>query len=288
MKYKTHIIVLCVIVIVGVVFALRINGRVPLDTTTESRSLYMIQSDAQGKAYVIHTPNTYTFSIVDERGSVLKDFSLTHTKLMHVIVARKDLAYFQHVHPEFDAGAGVFTLKDLVFPADGVYRIFADFVPGDTHKDAQGASVPVTLSEDVLVGVGTHYIPQPIGSEEKTKIFNGYRITLLSDNPIVSGKETMLSFEIQDKGIPVIDLEPYLGALGHTVVLRENTLQFIHAHPMEHGEGSRASTVDFMVDFPESGTYKVFTQFQRAGKIITSDFVVSVIKGQLKEGHSMH
>ena len=50
-----------------------------------------------------------------------------------------------------------------------------------------------------------------------------------------------------------------------------------------------------MVDFPEAGKYKVFTQFQRAGKVFTTDFVVTVAQGtsslddtQKTMEHSVH
>ena len=83
------------------------------------------------------------------------------------------------------------------------------------------------------------------------------------------------------------DLEPYLGALGHSVILREGTLDFIHAHPVEEVTAKQNGTVSFIVDFPEVGKYKVFTQFQRGGKVITTNFVVSVLKGSGQGTDSM-
>jgi len=38
---------------------------------------------------------------------------------MHIIVVRKDLANFQHVHPKYDPATGKFTFTDLMFPSDG-------------------------------------------------------------------------------------------------------------------------------------------------------------------------
>lgn len=62
-------------------------------------------------------------------------------------------------------------------------------------------------------------------------------------------------------------------------MLREGTLDFIHAHPMQDAKKPQTGEVDFMVDFPEAGRYKVFTQFQRDGEVFTTDFVVSVAQG---------
>lgn len=245
----------------------------------QSHRTYHLQSDSQGKTYAVNTPTEYSFSIVDEQGNTLKDFAVTHTKQMHVIVVRKDLGFFQHIHPVYDQKTGTFSFTDLTFPADGTYRIFADFAPGNSQMDAMGMPLTVTLSEDVSVGNATKYMPQPIGTEEKTKTFDGMTVTLATHGVPTSGAENMLMFSLTQNGKPVTDLEPYLGALGHAVILREGTLDFIHAHPLEDVAKPQNGMVDFMIDFPQPGRYKVFTQFQRGGKVITTDFVLTVAQG---------
>ncbi len=245
----------------------------------QSHRSYCVKSDSNSKTYAVNTPSEYSFSIVDDQGNTLKNFAITHTKQMHVIVARKDLKYFQHVHPEFDQASGVFIFKDLTFPADGVYRIFADFAPNGGMKDSGGMTLPVTISEDVDVGSGTNYTPEGLGSEDKVKTFDSYQVSLSSDKALVSGKEVKLTFNLKQSGKPITDLEEYLGALGHAVILRESNLDFIHAHPLEDASKTQTGEVGFMVNFPEAGRYKVFTQFQRAGKVFTTDFLVSVALG---------
>ena len=37
--------------------------------------------------------------IVDARGATVRDFDVEHTKRLHLIVVRRDLTGFQHVHP---------------------------------------------------------------------------------------------------------------------------------------------------------------------------------------------
>lgn len=241
----------------------------------QSHRSYCLKTDSSGKTYVVNAPNEFSFSIVDDEGNTLKDFAITHTKPMHVIVVRRDLANFQHVHPEYDKRTGTFILKDLTFPTDGPYRIFADFAPEGGMKDPMGAPLVVTISENV--SVGSNYTPQSIGSEEKKKTFDGHQINLVTNGALTTGMESMLTFNISQNGKQVTDLQEYLGALGHSVILREGTLDFIHAHPV--GIQNQNGTVSFMVSFPEAGKYKVFTQFQRAGKVFVTDFVVSVAQG---------
>ena len=278
MKNKPLILsIIAIIVLGGIVFAATRNTNQPETSTgpIQSHRSYSVKSDLAGKTYTSNIPNEYSFSIVDERGDTLKDFAITHTKPMHVIVVRKDLAYFQHVHPDYSTTTGTFTLKDLTFPADGEYRTFADFAAEGGQKDAMGMPLGITLSEDVKVG--TTYSPKSIGTEEKAKTFEGYQVSLNTHDQLISGQESMLMFSLSQNGKPVTDLEEYLGALGHSVILKEGTLDFIHAHPIEIQ--NQTGTVSFMVNFPEGGKYKAFTQFQKNGKVFTTDFVVTVTQG---------
>ncbi|MBX7109616.1 MAG: hypothetical protein K1X61_13270 [Chitinophagales bacterium] len=296
MKNKYLVIIISIIVLSSIFFIATKNNsatETSSGTPIQSHLSYTVKSDSQGKMYAVNAPNEYTFSIVDEEGNTLKDFAITHTKPMHVIVVRKDLAYFQHIHPLYNSSSGTFTLEDLMFPADGDYRIFADFAVEGGEMDNMGMPLAITLSQDVSVGSMANYEPQELGNEERNKSFEGLQIVLNTHGLLKTRAESMLMFYLSQNGNPVIDLEQYLGALGHSVILREGSLDFIHAHPMENLSSSQTGNVDFMVDFPEPGRYKLFTQFQRNGKVITSDFVVTVAEGASSDStvmdmHGMH
>ena len=45
------------------------------------------------------------------------------------------------------------------------------------------------------------------------------------------------------------DLQPYLGAYGHLVALRDGDLAYLHVHPGEHGDGR--ARVGFDAEVPE-------------------------------------
>ena len=265
-----------------------LDGTLSTTKLIQSHRSYCIKSDASSKVFVANTPAGYSFSIVDDEANTTKDFAIIHTKQMHIIIARKDLAYFQHLHPTYDASTGVFTLSDLTFPADGKYRIFADFAVDRGVKDAEGMPFPITISEDVEVG--SNYPSLSLGDETRTKTFDGLKVSLATHGALKSGEENMLMFSIAQDSKPVTDLQQYLGALGHSVILRENTLDFIHAHPMV--TTTQNGTVSFMVNFPLEGMYKVFTQFQKNDKVLITDFVVNVAHGgnasMPKIDHTMH
>jgi hypothetical protein len=89
----------------------------------------------------------------------------------------------------------------------------------------------------------------------------------------------MLVFRITRKGQVVLDLEPYLGALGHLVVLREGDLAYLHVHPVDvSGTADSASggRITFHARFPSMGRYRLFLQLVHEGLVHTADFTSEV------------
>lgn len=246
----------------------------------QSHRSYEVRSSTRDQTYVPKTPSVYTFSIVDDQGNMLKDFTTVHEKVMHVIIVRKDLAEFQHVHPTFNEQTGEFTLSGFVFPSDGPYRIFADFTPAQGQKGPDGMPLVVTISEDVTVGDQSEYVAQPLAEGARRKTVEGYDAQLTAAPASITAQVPItISVTLSKNGTLVKNLESYLGALGHTVVLREGDLEFLHTHALDEGVATQTGRVDFAVTFPREGMYKVFSQFQHEGKILTTDFVVSVERG---------
>lgn len=242
----------------------------------QSHRSFTLQSDAATKTFQPNIPTSYAFSVVDDQGNTIKDFATVHEKNMHLIIVRQDLQGFQHLHPEFNQATGQFTLKDLVFPTDGQYRIFADFAPMSAQRGAHGMPLSVVISEDVTAGNLANYSPQPVVDSPRSQTVEGYTIQLATTpSPITAEASTSLTFTVQQNGKIVTNLEKYLGALGHAVVLREGDLEFLHTHALDENTVNQDGKVDFAVKFPTAGKYKVFVQFQHQGKVITSDFVVT-------------
>lgn len=204
-------------------------------------------------------------AIMKNNGERIEDFDITHEKLLHLMVISKDLSYFNHIHPEYK-GSGVFEIRND-FPAGGEYRLIADFKP------AKGGSM--TKMEWVRIE-GASVEPAPIIPDAQLdKIAAGVRVKL-SVAPLETRKAATLKFSIADEktDAPITDLEPYLGAIGHVVILTEDGERYIHVHADE-GQGSGPEAV-FETEFPRSGIYKIWGQFQRKGEVFTVPFVVEV------------
>jgi hypothetical protein len=87
----------------------------------------------------------------------------------------------------------------------------------------------------------------------------------------------MLTATVTKDGEPVTTLEPYLGAYGHLVALRDGDLAYLHVHP-EGDEPQPGSTsgpdVEFMTEAPTPGRYLLYLDFKVDGEVRTASFVL--------------
>jgi len=194
------------------------------------------------------------FRIVDAEGDPVRRFDILHTKRMHVILARSDLTGFQHLHPRLGAD-GTWTTP-VRFETPGAYRLFADFSHDGTAT---------TLAANLAVDGSAEPVPLPDPSPTATS-GGGYEVKL-SGAPAHAGAETELRFAVSRGGHPVAT-EPYLGAGGHLVALREGDLAFLHVHPIE--------SIAFAATFPTAGSYRLFLQFKVDGRVETVAFTKEV------------
>jgi hypothetical protein len=202
-------------------------------------------------------PSELSFSIVGADGRPVRDFEVEHEKRMHVIVVRRDGQGFQHVHPEL-GDDGVWRVG-LTLPEAGAYRVFADF---KHDEEAQ------TLAADLAVDGEADYRPLPAPATTADAA-DGYQVSLEA-GALRAKHEAELRFTVS-RGGKTIRTEPYLGAGGHLVALREGDLAYLHVHPEEHGEA-----VSFMTEFPSEGRYRLYLQFKHEGRVRTAEFTQEV------------
>ncbi len=221
-------------------------------------------SFASGKAKA--SENTkLNIKVTDTNGQAVHDFEWSHEKLMHLIIVNKDLSYFNHIHPVWD-GKGTFTV-DTSFPSGGEYKLFADFVP----KGGSGT----TLSEWVKVEGVTKPLESVKADARLVKVVDGKEVALTLSSTKAKA-EAKLTFTIKDQKTKagISNLEQYLGAVGHVVILSEDAEQYLHVHPMDEKASGPAAA--FMTAFPNPGTYKIWGQFQHQGKVFTVPYVIEI------------
>jgi hypothetical protein len=187
--------------------------------------------------------STLRFAVRDAHGPV-RDFEVAHEKRMHLIVVRRDGRGFQHLHPAL-AADGTWSVP-ITLPDAGAYRVFADF-----QRDGRA----YTLASDLTVDGEASYAPLPAPTTHAET--DGYTVKM-------DAHGSTLGFAITRGGKPV-ETEPYLGAGGHLVALREGDLAFLHVHPS--GDG-----VEFETELAKDSRYRLYLQFKHAGRVHTAEF----------------
>jgi hypothetical protein len=180
----------------------------------------------------------------DAAGAPVPVFETVHEAPMHLVIVRRDLTRFAHEHPQLDASS--FRLR-YRFPTGGEYHLFADVAP-------RGAGGQVLMAKLKVGGPESGADPAPDSG-------NSAEITSARDLP--ARTTTSIVFRIRDPR----DLEPYLGAPGHLMLIHEDAESFVHSHPLD--EVSPEGELRFMARLPKPGAYHGWLQFKKAGKILT-------------------
>ena len=213
---------------------------------------------SSGLTMVVRDPDT---------GERVSRFIEVHERQLHLFIISRDLTRFAHVHPQRRED-GTFELQHDM--AAGEYMLIADFLPADgTAQLVQRAVVTPGFAGPLFA------TSMPISSPQQEQVTGGLRIRLESES-LRPRRESLLRFLLSDvdSGLPVTDLEPYLGAAGHMLIVSNDVSTAIHGHP--EGILTRGPVVTFGSVFPAPGVYKVWVQFQRRGQVVTTSFVVTV------------
>jgi len=216
-------------------------------------------------APVPNKPAELRIRVQDRDRVTLKAYEVSHEKLMHLIVVNRELTHFDHLHPD-PLERGAFGTA-VTFPAAGSYKLFVDFVP----KGGAGA----TVSDWVTVGDAQDTKPKLAPDVEQPKTA-GHLEASLAVSSLRAGEDATLTFTMRDAATKeaITDLEPYLGAVGHVVILSEDAERYLHVHPLdERATGPEAA---FGAVFPAGGLYKLWGQFQHRGEVFTFPFVVGI------------
>jgi len=195
--------------------------------------------------------------------AVVRRFAIVHERPMHLFIVGADLEFFAHEHPAPQPD-GVFML-DVSLPGPGPYMAIAEFVP-------QGGA-PQTFQQMFTTGEAFARPAAP-ALDAAAKTVDGVRVSI-DATPVKTGEANPLVIHLDDPatGAPVTDLQPYLGATAHLLMVPIDLTEAIHGHPDEQFTGPG---IAFTPLIPRAGRYKLWVQFQRGGTVSTAAFVVEV------------
>jgi hypothetical protein len=198
-----------------------------------------------------------SFRVLGPDGAPVTAFDTVHEQDLHLVVVRRDLSGYQHVHPEL-APDGTWTTTVALTP--GSWRVLADSTP-TAHGEG------LVLGADLAVPGASEPVPLPAPSPAAE--VDGYTVTIEGD--LVAGQESEVVVTVARDGVPVTDLQPYLGARGHLVALRAGDLGYLHVHPT----GGSGGEVRFAVEVPAAGDHRLFLDFRHGDVVRTAAVTVT-------------
>jgi catechol 2,3-dioxygenase-like lactoylglutathione lyase family enzyme len=206
-------------------------------------------------------------SVREPDGDVrVTSFATVHERLLHLFVIDRTLQFFRHVHPDPMAD-GSFDLRENIPP--GEYVVIADFLP-------QGGVSQMVQRAVVSPGYKGPLFPKPpdLSADVATeRIVDGVRVQIHAE-ALKAGREGVLRFTLSDAvtHASITDLEPYLGAPGHVLIVSPDLTEADHLHPEE--AVATGPSLTFRPLVAAGGFYKLWLQFQRKSVVTTVPFAV--------------
>ncbi|MGN9810764.1 hypothetical protein ACTMSW_15545 [Micromonospora sp. BQ11] len=216
-----------------------------------------------GVEFAAGRPGELRFQVRDAQRRPVTRFAVVHDKPMHLIVVRRDLTGYQHLHPTM-AADGTWSVP-LTLAEAGVWRAYADF----TALADDGRQTAATLGVDLVVPGG--YAPRPLPAAATSTTVDGFAVARRGEPAVGVSAPLTFRFTTPDGGAAV--LERHLGAYGHLVALRDGDLGYLHVHPEpELVDGAPT----FWVTTPAPGRYRLYLDFKVGGVVRTAEFTVDV------------
>jgi hypothetical protein len=188
-----------------------------------------------------------------KRGNMLSTLIPDHGKLMHAFLIRiPGLDAFAHVHPERQDSTTFQTpLPDL---PGGKYVVYADIVRYSGFSETITDTIVIadhtrTVPETQKFSEDTYIVTDPInapgnvamdadvvicGKPGTKTVFQDGSYAIWEGKPdqaLEAGKAYQLNFEIFNPDNSPCLPEPYLGMMGHAVVMRTDGSVYVHLHP---------------------------------------------------------
>ncbi|MGY1619852.1 heavy metal translocating P-type ATPase [Geodermatophilus sp. SYSU D00691] len=209
-------------------------------------------------------------------GEPIEDVTRSHEAWMHLIATREDLGTFAHVHPEPTGRPGELAVS-VTFPSAGRYIVNTEF-----RRQGEMADVH---ARQVLTVAGAAPAPVTLTAGPRAVEVAGVRVSLDGAASVGGGSDLHFTLTDAATGRPVDDLQPYLAAAGHVVVMRADGQTFAHEHAEVTDAAGRpvfalpgttfGPELEVHAEFPTAGVYQLWAQFRLAdGDVVTAPFTV--------------
>ena len=221
-----------------------------------------------GEAFVLRmqvwanreTRDAYGFLTGKRVREAVTTFDTAHERKLHLMIVSRDFNFFAHQHPAPQSD-GSFVLRDFAFPCAGEFQLFADVAPHNAGSQILSATIKVADKAACV----------------KADETSDLQFTLLEGQTFVAEKTQPLTIRLQHAdGKTIEDIEPYLGALGHLMMIHADGKIFVHAHPDERDVMNGNGQLTFLVRPPKAGNYFAWLEVQRGGRVLRQRLTLKI------------
>jgi hypothetical protein len=237
-----------------------------------------------------------------------------HGKIMHLfVIDSASMTSFAHLHPshigDFETpipplAPGTYRLFGDITYETGLSQTLTGMVH-ISRDDSVRASHTLDFDRDDA-WINTEGATRGDHAATIDTLEDGSTMEWLPDSTnIRAGSETTLRFRVEDPTGSLATLQPYLGMNAHAVIARTDGSVFVHLHPAgtisyaaqeafalrDRGDTTKNGRLAFIPDsmprmppisgefsfpyvFPRSGTYRIWVQVRRNGRVMTGTFTV--------------
>ncbi|MDX3917435.1 MULTISPECIES: hypothetical protein [Olivibacter] len=232
---------------------------------SDSKGKFEVKIASEPQAIEVGKPTKLSIAITKHGKNVPLD--VVHERKMHFLVVDEDLSWFNHTHPEEQAD-GTYSVLET-FPSAGKYLLFVDYKP-------IGAGADINKQEINLTGEKTLQLAET--AVNFVSATDGFTVTLLNGNDFKTNGNQRLQFTVEKDGrkLEEKDMENYLGAPAHIVMIGQVDKNFLHIHPVsKEGFPIYAET-----HVEKAGIYRLWVQFRIDGVVHTVDFTINITEGE--------
>lgn len=230
---------------------------------------------------------------------VVKKFEYVHTKLFHLFVISQDMEFFEHIHPVMHPD-GTWTI-DTTLPKPGYYKVLCDILPSGGSSQFLAAPLVTANYSGDLVMDSAHLVPNTdpkVTAEDITATIS------FDPKQFASGVYGHMTYYLADSKTrrPITDLQTYLGAFGHMLIMSEDMEEYVHSHPINIINQSERESPEDIIEYiippdadlekirggpsvtfeglmPKPGNFRAWAQFRRNDQVRTTVFTFNVVKG---------
>jgi hypothetical protein len=226
------------------------------------------------------SPTSLGFTIDQPSGGALTRYKTgagPHTGI-HLIAVTPDLSTIVHTHPAIAPDGHV--SEQITFPAGGRWHVVVD-----AYTNLAGAARNFQLTHDVDVsGPAADAAIPPFAPVVRS---GDVVVRLEGAHGLHALQAQTMKVRVTVGGAPAVFTD-WLGAEAHAVFFRKGTYAYFHTHVCRAGDtlcqgfsGAVGSSpgpgvMNVAAIFPQTGTWRLFLQFQVGSRVVTAPFTLEV------------